>query len=1132
MTGQISSRALQPLFRYLNERGIPLAELLVDLAPSPSFFCLESWVSEAVFAELLDRASALSGDGELVSHVGELAADPCYNSLLKPEWSLFEHPEDLLREAGSILNLLQRDGQVSILACRPGRVVIECSPRPGGRRGYHLCTYTRHLLAAIPRLWHVSDIEVRERRCAVPLVELRPPSGERYSVSPEGQVWVVSGQGEGDAAARRQLGDVHEDGTFRIDDTLYAAGACQYEIIWAAPRRSRCRSVPFSSKERLYRRALRELQQQQRTVVALREQIQHVQRTAEAHTLERTEDLRAKARQMALVEQSGRRFASILDPEALLQEAGRTLREEMGYFTVAVYLLENDAWVLRALSSGDETVEQQPGRVVYDQPEGRTILQSSGRPLIQGNILEHGHPLGLPPLGRGCSALTVPLIASNRLLGVLDIQSPLSEHLDESDALLLHTLAPQVAIALERSLLYREEQRARQRADAMAVLARVVTTTLELDRLLPRALDHIRRVLPYDCAAVLLIENDLPNLATCHGLSSQGQQDVTRLFERGVEGILTRLLERGDSVLVVGPLGSGEATPVTLQPFEAWLAVPLTSRGSTIGAVLLASKQHGTYGPKDLHLAEDLAGQISTAIENACLYSRIRHEKDRLQTLYEIARELNTDMSIDDLLRRILEMAQSSVRAVAGSIILLGPEGSPSHSILSRPADNFFSLLHAIITRGAAGWVIREKRPLLIQDTYQDPHWVQLPGDPWSTRSAILVPLIGRDRMLGVLTVVHPQVARFDDDDLALLSSIAGQASIVVQRAHLFAAIQEERVRLEAVIEGTADAVIVLDEANRILHMNRPASELFVTGGPASVGLPLRQVAISPALRSLLPEVVGATEQRRVEVPLPDGRTFYAALNPIPGVGSVITMQDITRLKQLDQMKSDFVATVSHDLRTPLGAVQGFAEMLELAGSLNEDQIHFANRIMSSVEGMVVLVEDLLDLAKIEAGVEMAMAPCQIAAVIAEVVDQMAGQASLKPVSLHVDVPDDLPFVWGNGRRLEQVVRNLLDNAIKYAPPGGNVVLRAYSQKDALQVDVVDDGPGIPAADQLHVFEKFYRARKDAQGISGTGLGLSIARSIVLAHHGNIWVEGREGEGATFSFCIPVWGGQQTPFGV
>ncbi|MBN1485903.1 MAG: GAF domain-containing protein [Chloroflexia bacterium] len=1119
MAAEISCRALHPLFQALNERGIPLSDLLGNFPEGHTFFCAESWISQATFAKLFDRAIALSGSPDLIAWVGRLAAEPCVAGLVQPQAVLEKSPLELLRQADRFLGPLQREGQVIVQAGRPGYVRLACLPPPGGRRSYHLCTYTRHLLAAIPGLWQIEDVQVREICCTVPLVELRPASGERYAIEEQGQVWQVLAQGE--FASRRCLGKLNEDGTFQQGGTLYGAEHCLYEIRWSHPRsRRRSWSPRFVPRAHHCERALRVVQRQEHTIQALHEQIQHMQRTMEARMLERTEKLRAKARQSALVEQAGRRFASILDPQALWQEAVRTLREDLGYFSVAMYLQHENRWTLVALSSGDETVQRQIGAIFYRQAALDDLLDRSGRPLRQDDLEQQPHPLGLPRWGRGRSLLCVPLVASNRLLGILDLQSPLAGHLNEEDALLLYTLAPQIAIALERSLLYQEEQWARQKARAMANLARVVTTSLEMDQVLSSVLEQLRSVLPYDSAIILLQQGTRLSSGISHGLSPQAEHGLLQFCLKRTKGPLALLFQQGRSFLQSSPGGATGYLPPQLAHLRSWLGVSLTSRNTVIGAVILASQQQGLYGPEDLRLAEDLAGQVSTAIENARLYSRIRQERDRLESLYEIARQLHANLGIEDILSHVLELALTSVGALAGSIILLDGQGQLRHSILSRPGQDSFSLLQRVIREGAAAWVIREKQALLIRDTHSDSRWIELQGKPWVTRSAILVPLLVQDQILGVLTVDHPQVNRFNQDDLALLLSVASQASVVVQRAHLFAAIQNERARLEAVIEGTADAVVLLNESGQVLHMNHSAAHLFGLESPDPTSKSLDWLAISPALQSLITPQSLREGPRRAEIPLEDERIFYATLNPIPSVGAVLTMQDISPLKELDRLKSDFIATVSHDLRSPLGAVQTLTEMIEVAGPLNKDQRRFIEQVLFSVDKMIALVQDLLDLTRIEAGVEMSMAPCQLAAVIADAVDQVEALAAIRSVSLQVVVAPDLPLVWGNGRRLGQVITNLLDNAIKYSPSRKEVLFRAYPQGDILQVDVTDYGPGIPNADLPYVFEKFYTIRQNKPGEKGTGLGLSIARSIILAHGGKIWVKSKEGEGSTFSFSL------------
>ncbi len=1123
MAGEVSCRAIRPLFRYLSERNLPLADVLADsLLGGQDLFLPESWVSQELFEDLVERAAILSSNPRLAADIGNLAGEPCPFGPISPQAVLAGRPEVLLQEAEGFLGLLQRGGQVIVRDCRPGNVVIEWLPPPDSRRGYHTCTYARHLLGALPRLFGVEGIYIRETQCAVAPAELRP-SGSRCTVDAAGTVWEIA---DWDATARRRLGSLDENGTLLLAGTRYGTDRCIYEITWPQPGKAWRRLLTHLSPASWLQGPLfRQIQNQRRLIQELRAEIRRQELATEARVLERTEELRVRARKMAQVEQAGRRFASIADREALAREAVRTLREDLNYFTVALYFLQDDQWTLSALESGDDTIRQQVGHIVYVDPPSLEQLQRVGRrPSIENDLTERSHPLGLPHLGRGRSCLSAPLFASDRLLGVIDLQSPRQERFDQDDASILHTLSTQVALSLERSQLYREERRARQRADAMAVLARVINTTLELDQVLTLALHQLRRVLPYDGAAVVLRENGRHILAASNGLPPQTEEAVGPLFDLEQRGPLSRILQHNEPLLFSSLEDVPDPLRTQLGPFSSWLAVPLAARGTVVGAFLLAARQDHAYSHEDLRTAEDLAGQVATAIENARLYDRIRGDRDRLDSLYRIAQELNSDLGIDEVLRHILNLAQASVGAKGGSIILLDEQGEPTHSITLRPTQLAAPLLTPILTRGAAGWAIREQRGLLVHDTHTDSRWLRLSADPWETRSAIVVPLVAQNRVIGVLTVMHPQVGCFDQDDLDLLSSVAGQASSVVQRAYLFEAIRGEQARLEAVIEGTADAVIVLDEAGKTLHLNPSAAELFHLDAKAVTGQPAEQALQHPTL----PDFWSGSkdEPTRTEVPLPDGRTLYATRTPIPGVGAVITMQDITYLKELDRMKSDFVANVSHDLRTPLAAVQGYAEMLDLAGPLSGDQTGFVRRIIHSVESMTDLVENLLDLAKIEAGVEMRMAPCQLAAVIAESVDQMAGPAAMKPVSLNIQVPPDLPLIWGNGRRLGQVLNNLLDNAIKYAPPEGQVSLRISVEESTVQVEVADDGPGISAADLPRIFEKFYRARGPKEKGEGSGLGLSIAHSIVQAHHGRIWVESKEGEGTRFFFSIPVWTGE------
>jgi two-component system phosphate regulon sensor histidine kinase PhoR len=277
-----------------------------------------------------------------------------------------------------------------------------------------------------------------------------------------------------------------------------------------------------------------------------------------------------------------------------------------------------------------------------------------------------------------------------------------------------------------------------------------------------------------------------------------------------------------------------------------------------------------------------------------------------------------------------------------------------------------------------------------------------------------------------------------------------------------------------------------------------------------------------PALLALF-----GPERQMAEVRLPDGRTAQACTAQVVTefgefVGWTAVLRDITVLKELDQMKNDFVNTVSHDLKNPINTITLAAELLEKLGPLTEKQSDMHSRILQTALYMNELVTDLLDLGKIQAGLDLQMTPFDFRALVEDVLFAVAGAAEQKGQQIETQLPDQLTLE-ADERRLKQVLLNLVGNAIKYTPPQGNIRLAVTVEKAQVVVAVQDDGIGIPAADLPHLFDKFYRVQNEStRGIKGTGLGLAIARSIVEAHHGRIWVESTPGEGSTFSLALPL----------
>jgi two-component system NtrC family sensor kinase len=233
-------------------------------------------------------------------------------------------------------------------------------------------------------------------------------------------------------------------------------------------------------------------------------------------------------------------------------------------------------------------------------------------------------------------------------------------------------------------------------------------------------------------------------------------------------------------------------------------------------------------------------------------------------------------------------------------------------------------------------------------------------------------------------------------------------------------------------------------------------------------------------------------------------------------------MQDITYLKEMDRIRSEFVHTVSHDLRSPLTSVMGYSELVERVGPLNENQRDFLNRIRDGIQHITSLVNDLLDLGNVEAGFDTQRQFVQLEGILRYTLDMLQGQIKSKRLKVHTDIAQSLPALRANPIRLRQVLDNIVGNAIKYSNANGEVKIAIHVEGDQVILQVTDEGLGIPPTDQQYIFDKFYRGSNISPEIEGSGLGLAIVKTIVENHQGRIWVESAVGKGSSFFIVLPV----------
>jgi two-component system NtrC family sensor kinase len=332
---------------------------------------------------------------------------------------------------------------------------------------------------------------------------------------------------------------------------------------------------------------------------------------------------------------------------------------------------------------------------------------------------------------------------------------------------------------------------------------------------------------------------------------------------------------------------------------------------------------------------------------------------------------------------------------------------------------------------------------------------------------------------------------------------------------------ESERAKLEAIIANIQDGIIVMDEGHHIQFINRAVRDIFNLDGKDLGGKVLEEVIPNPDLNALI--VRSKNEMLKYhEINFDDGRVFNAQYTPIPNIGAAVTMQDISYLKEIDRLKSDFVHTVSHDLRSPLTAVLGYTELIERTGTLNENQQEFLRRLQGSIQHITALVNDLLDLGRLEAGFDTRREMVQMDDVLKYSLDMFETQVKKKRLNLNVKVNTDLRSLRANPIRIRQMIDNLIGNAIKYTPDDGMIRVDLFMQEKQVIFKIEDTGPGIPPEEHGRVFEKFFRATNAPDNVQGSGLGLAIVKSIVDSHQGRVWVESTLGKGSAFTVILPA----------
>lgn len=520
------------------------------------------------------------------------------------------------------------------------------------------------------------------------------------------------------------------------------------------------------------------------------------------------------------------------------------------------------------------------------------------------------------------------------------------------------------------------------------------------------------------------------------------------------------------------------------------------------------------YAPGMKNLASgfrQMAGSMKT---------RLQAQAELLSVSERITGQLKLKDSLGVVLMAALEHGISSAR-----IVLLN-ESQPSSAIspeqkfgVGQFAKSLAPLDEDVltVTRVRGQWLMRES---------QIPRNFHLAKGMPSPSLIVSIPLRWKNNLLGTFWVASDRRTAITPEELAYLTDLAQKAATAVINSKAFDETLTTRKRLEALLSKLADPVVLLDERRTVVYVNDAARTLPVFAGKSPVGTLLSDLSEGAELKALLMDTNPLPSAKEIEVS--DGRSFLLSIDPVlvdgRQIGTACIFRDVTQFREQDALKTEFVTTVSHELRSPLTLIHGYAKILRLTGNLNEQQDTYINNIIDGVDEMKSLVQNLLDLGRLDAGDALDLETVTVSEIAKRVVDSMAAHARQKNIAVEVSLPEAPISFKADPTFLAQALKNLMDNAIKFSKSGGTIHLRARQQGESVHFSVEDHGPGIAPLDQRKIFTRFFRAESQvgAEDRSGTGLGLAIVKSIAERHGGKVWFESKLGQGSTFYLQIPV----------
>jgi PAS domain S-box-containing protein len=845
------------------------------------------------------------------------------------------------------------------------------------------------------------------------------------------------------------------------------------------------------------------------------------------HTAQLLEENRKRLDRQAALVQAAQVMTSELRVETVLQRLVVEVTKLLDADAADCYLFDTRRGVLRCAA-----VYGLPAELIeFEFPAGKALAGEAMRRGRGTVSTRYGKVEAPHPAYEGfAAAMVAPMTWWGEVRGVIGIgtRDP-ARTFSPEDVEVLEAFASLGSVALRNVASIEQSARQVRIQRGFFRIASVLAQSLSLPETLDAVAQAASEALGGSFAAVLMPDPHELSLAGSHdlpeslaGFLGNGLREPTSLLDAAQR----RRILAAPRVESDDRFGDDWRSLADEAGFVSLLAVPVEApRRDEPGLGLVFFAEEQSFTDDEIELADNLARAARGALERAELYEAERKSRAIAQQLARTGTLLASELDPDAILDEIVAQAPGLVGADAAivslfegdELVVSAAHGDEARAVLGSRASAIGEL---------AGEVVQSRGAVALGDV----EGLLAVADPIleaGHRAFLGAPLVGSEGVVsGVLGIYAREPRAWREEEIEAIAALAGNASAFLSNAELYQRAVLERERSVAILGNVADGIVAVDRDGNVVLWNRAAEEITGVHASDAHGRPPSDVL----QRSLDPEETSEEGRGLIQIARGSEEIWLSVTEAImrdPAgavAGRIYAFRDVSGDRLIEQLKSGFVSTVSHELRAPLTSIYGFAETLlrDDVSFGDEERRTFLGYIASEAQRLTVIVDALLSVARLESGdLQVHLAPTDLRDVVTDVVSSAQREVA-NGRRFVIDVPEEPLDASADREKVSQILANLVDNAVKFSPEGGTVTVAARRAGDAVQVRVADEGAGVPAGEHERIFRKFYRADAVGPNAGGTGLGLFIARGLASAMGGRLWMESENERGASFVFELPT----------